>query len=164
MAERRTWLWVVLGIGAIAIVAVVTFVSLIALMVTRSTKVTTAAQAEASDQFETIRSQFRHEVPLLKMSGNTVDDSELTRRSATRGAQRARTLQVLAWNHADQKLVKLSLPIWMLRFSTSGNFRIGSAGVSFERVRLDPATVARIGPALVLDARLDEVDVLLWTE
>lgn len=164
MAERRTWLWVVLGIAAMAIVGAVTFVSLVAIMVTRSTKVTTAVPAEASVQFETIRSQFRHEVPLLKISGDTVDDSELTRRSATRGAQRAQTLQVLAWNHADQKLVRLSLPIWTLRFSTSGNLKIGSAGVSFERVRLDPATVERIGPALVLDARLDEVDVLLWTE
>lgn len=164
MAERRTWLWVIVGIAAIGLVAFITFVSLVAIMVTRSTTVTTAAQTEASSQFETIRSQFRNHPPLLKVTGDTLDDSELQRRSGTRGARPAQDLRVLAWNRADQKLVRLSLPLWTLRFSTGGSFKIGSAGLSFERVRLDPDAMRRIGPALVLDTQLDEVDVLLWTE
>lgn len=164
MAERRTWLWVILGVAALALVAFITFASLVAMMVARGTTITQAGPKEAAGQFEAVRAEFTGQEPLLKITGDSVDDAELKRRTGTTGARQARTLQVLAWERRDQKLVRLSLPIWTLRFSSGGDLEIGSAKVSFERVKLDPHIVEAIGPALVLDAQLDDVDVILWTE
>jgi len=164
VAERRTWLWVILGVAALALVAFITFASLVAMMVARGTTITQAGPKEASGKFELVRAGFTGQEPLLKITGDSVDDSELTRRAGTTGERRAQTLHVLAWGRRDQKLVRLSLPVWTLRFSSGGDLQIGSARVSFERVKLDPHIVEAIGPALVLDAQLDDVDVLLWTE
>jgi hypothetical protein len=53
----------------------------------------------------------------------------------------------------------------MLRFSTSRSVKIGSAGESFERVRARSRDSRTHRSGLgVLDAQLDEVDVLPWTE
>jgi len=164
MAERRTWLWVVLGIVALCIVAFITFVALVGTMVSRNAKVTPAARSEATRAFDEVRSQFKDEKPLLTVDGDSVDDAELRRRSGSDGPRRAQSLHAFVFDPKDQKLLRLQVPLWLLRFSSQGNFRIGSSGLSFERVHLDPGALERIGPALLLDAQLDDADVLLWTE
>ena len=53
----------------------------------------------------------------------------------------------------------------ILRELARGEREIASGrGFSLEKVQVDPETLSRIGPALLLDAHVDEADVLLWTE
>jgi len=73
---------------------------------------------------------------------------------------------VQAWNPEDERLVRLSLPFWLLRF-TPDKMRTSRREGRFDmhELQLDIPELERIGPALVLDYRnQDGVRVLLWTE
>jgi hypothetical protein len=164
MSGRRTWIWVVVGIAALLLVGLITIIAIGAMAVANSTEVLTATAKAASSEFDDVRARFRGQAPLLAIVDDEVDDRELTRRAVEAGAKRAETLRVLAWSARDGKLVRLSLPLWIMRFSSHGRIQIGDGGFSLEKVRIDPETLSRIGPALLLDAHVEETDVLLWTE
>ena len=164
MSKRRTWIWVVLGIAALLLVGLITIIAIGALVVANSTEMVTATAKVASSEFDDVRARFRGQPPLLAIVNDEVDDRELTRRAGETGQERAETLRVLAWSARDGKLVRLSLPLWIMRFSSQGRIQIGDGGFSLEKVQVDPETLSRIGPALLLDAHVDEADVLLWTE
>jgi hypothetical protein len=164
VGKRRTWVWIIAGIAVVLSIVLVTVVALGVMAVVRSADVRTATPKTASGEFDDVRARFQGQAPLLAISGDEVDDRELTRRSGESGTKRAETLRVLAWSARDGKLVRLSMPLWVLRFSSHGRIEIGEGGFSLEKVRLDPETLRQIGPALLLDAHAEEADVLLWTE
>jgi hypothetical protein len=76
------------------------------------------------------------------------------------------SLWLLAWDPDDERLVKVSLPFWMLSVGRK-KMEIGGEGreFDFEQLNLDPQELERIGPALVFDFReRDGARVLLWTQ
>ena len=76
------------------------------------------------------------------------------------------SLMVQAWKPADERLVRLSLPFWLLKFSPDHLRVSGNRGdFDLHGLQLDIEQLQRIGPALVLDYRnQDGVRVLLWTK
>jgi hypothetical protein len=76
------------------------------------------------------------------------------------------SLMIQVWDPDDQKLVRLTLPFWLLRLGPD-HMRVSRNrhGFDFNRLHLDIGELQRIGPALVLDHRdQDGLRVLLWTE
>jgi hypothetical protein len=152
------------GIAVVLAIALVTVVALGVMAVVNSAEVRTETPSAAASEFDDVRARFRGQPPLLTIVGDEIDDRELARRAGESGVRRAETLRVLAWSAGDGKIVRLSMPLWILRFSNHGQIRIGEGGFTLKKVRLDPDTLQRIGPALLLDAHVEEADVLLWTE
>ena len=77
----------------------------------------------------------------------------------------ADTLWMIAWDPEHDRLVRVSLPFWLLRLG-SHKVRVMRGGNAFdvERLHLDVDELARIGPTLVIDARNEDgARVLLWT-
>jgi hypothetical protein len=164
VGKRRTWIWVVAGVAVVLAIALVTVIALGVMAVVNSAEVGTSTAKAASAEFDDVRARFRGQAPLLAVVGDEIDDRELARRSGESGGRRAETLRVLAWSARDGKLVRFSMPLWVLRFSSGGRLQIGQDGFTLEKVKLDPEVLSRIGPALLLDAHVEEADVLLWTE
>jgi len=75
-------------------------------------------------------------------------------------------LKILAFDPEKQRLVKVSLPFWLLRLGKQKiDVMNDEPGFDLERLNLDVAELERIGPALVFDFRSHEgVRVLLWTQ
>ena len=78
----------------------------------------------------------------------------------------ADTLYMLAWDPDQSRLVRVSLPFWLLRIGRHKVRVMREAnGFDFQRLNLDVDELERIGPALVFDFRnQDGVRVLLWTQ
>jgi hypothetical protein len=164
VGKRRTWVWVIAGIAVVVSIVLVTVIAMGVMAAVNSADVRTSTAKAASTEFDDVRARFRGRAPLLAVVGDEIDDRELARRSGEIGARRAETLRVLAWSARDGKLVRFSMPLWVLRFSSGGRLQIGQDGFTREKVKLDPEVLSRIGPALLLDAHVEEADVLLWTE
>ena len=78
-------------------------------------------------------------------------------------------LRVLAFDPRAGKLVRFSVPFWLLRLAPSHNFTIGSKGdfdFDSDRLHLTVEDVERAGPGLILDTRdpRNGALVLVWTE
>jgi len=80
------------------------------------------------------------------------------------GKTRAQQMQVLVWDADRERLVKVSVPFWVLRM---GHQKIDIANSQFEleRLQLDVKELERVGPLLLLDLRSRGGQrVLIWTQ
>jgi len=99
------------------------------------------------------------------------DDEPIVNRNMipkTMPAAKLKTLQILAYNTHTNKLVNVSIPMWLLRMAPSNKFSfMKDNGIDFDsdRVHLTMEDVDRRGPGLLLDqADRRGSQVLVWTE
>jgi hypothetical protein len=162
--RRRTWLWIlvaVFGLGVVCVIAIAGFG-----MYFVSTHVSTKAlsPAEAFKAFDVAKAPFKDQPPLFEM-----DDREritaLRQLSDLPAAKKpAEHMYVLVWSAEKEKLVKLSLPFWVLRLGRQ-KIDVGTDVFDMKRMDLDIKQLERAGSLLVLDHR-DRTGqrVLIWTQ
>lgn len=96
-------------------------------------------------------------------TGPRLSPGNLERRKATAGSKRPEALWVLVWAPDDQKIVRLTLPFWLLRLSPQG-IEIKVDDVDLDKLRLSVDDLERAGPGLVLIRNDERSRVLAWTE
>ena len=162
--RRRTWLWIlvaVFGLGVVCVIAIAGFA-----MYFFSTHISSKplSPAEAFKAFDQAKAPFKDQAPLFEM-----DDRErikaLRQLSELPAAkQPAQHMYVLVWSPEKEKLVKLSLPFWVLRLGRQ-KIDVGSDVFDMKRMELDVKQLERVGTMLVLDHRDGTGQrVLIWTQ
>jgi hypothetical protein len=166
MALRRTWLWILLGAVATGVVGLVALAASGVYFITQHVQSENTSSSQAIESFGAVTGQFGDMRPLYELDAD--HSPRTTRRLADMptAATAASQLWVLAWDPGDERLVRLSLPFWILRIGNQKmKFAGGSQQWDLERLELDVGELERIGPALVFDYRDEEgVRVLLWTQ
>ena len=84
---------------------------------------------------------------------------------ADSSAERKRVvaLKVLTWKAEDQELVRLEIPLWMMRFSFSN--LMSQAGLGFGSLNLTTDDVQRYGPGVIADFKTPDGNrVLVWAQ
>jgi hypothetical protein len=67
----------------------------------------------------------------------------------------------VAWDAAEQRLVRLTIPLWVMRVGAPKN--LGALHLNDLRISVDD--IERHGPGLVVDGRTPEgLPVLVWAE
>lgn len=162
--QKKTWIWVVVGVLVAAVVLFGVFVGVVTMTVMRSMKVETPTATEAERTIDEQRQLF-DSPPLVEIdqSGTTRRD-ELDKRMATYSGPPPATLRVMAWEDTEGKLVRFQIPFWVLRFSSSRKVEVDFEGVRLRSVDVSAKDLERAGPALVLDYTLRGTRVLVWTE
>jgi hypothetical protein len=105
------------------------------------------------------------EIPLIENTPNgpRLSPSNLERRKAAAGTKRPEALWVLVWATDEQKIVRLSLPFWLLRMSPKG-IDINVNHVDLGKLRLSVEELERAGPGPLLIREDGDSRVLVWTE
>jgi hypothetical protein len=165
MAARRTWLWITCGTGVALLLALVAAAGACIYFVSRHVQSEATSSAEALDAFDRVTASFEGRRPLYELDAQ--ERPHLTTELSTLPAASTppRTLMVQAWNPDDQRLVRISLPFWLLRFGPD-HLRVShqDRGFDLTQLQLNIDELERIGPALVVDYRnQDGVRILLWT-
>ncbi len=166
MAKRRTWIWIIGGLAATGLLAVVALAGAGIYFVSRHVHAETTSSAQAITSFDEVTGAFQGRRPLYELDPQ--DRPVLTTEVAAlpSASVPASSLMVQAWKPDDQRLLRLSLPFWLLKFRPD-HLRVSGDRGDFDLhgLQLDIEQLARIGPALVLDYRnQDGVRVLLWTK
>ena len=166
MASRRTWVWLVLGVVALCVFCLIAVAGAGVYFVSRHIKTERVTNADAIRAFDEVKARFPGAVPLYEI--DNTDQPRLVRPLTELPSSNAKpdNLQLLAWDPDDERLVKLSLPFWVL---TVGRQKMEVAGrgrdFDLDRLKLDAGELERIGPRLVFDFRdRDGARVLLWTQ
>ena len=77
--------------------------------------------------------------------------------------RRAETVHILTWDGDDNKLLRTSVPLWLMRFSSINI--LSNLGIAPERFSLTVKDIERYGPGVIVDFRRPGQNrVLLWTE
>lgn len=161
--KSRKTLWIVLGIAGFLVLCVLAFAAFGLYFLTRNLEMQPATMVEAAHAFDEVRARFKEE-PII-----TFDDNERVRLTrpppGTPAAVKPASMHVMAYDDDDERIVRVTVPFWMLRMGRE-NIRLGTGdGFDFERLRLSADELERYGPALLVDHRDRRGSrVLVWTE
>ncbi len=157
--RTRVALWI-LGIGGGTLLVVT---ALAAVIVLRNTEAVASAEPEAIIEFQRVRAQFPPRPPLVEIVDPRRGAIRVNRPSASVERRHVGAFHVLVWVAADQRLVRTTAPVWLMRLSLQD--MASTLGLGGGPWNLTVADVERYGPGLVLDFSPPGGDrVLVWVQ
>jgi hypothetical protein len=164
MAKVKTWVWVVVGVIALGILGIVAMAAAGLWFVRSHVDVRSTTVTAASGDFETVRARFATQKPLIELD----DRGEFVHANTDRPSSsvRPQTLNVMAFDPDDEKVVRMELPFWLLRLkSGGGHFSMNGSDVDLAKLRLTVEDLERYGPTLILDHKDRRgTRVLVWSQ
>jgi hypothetical protein len=163
---RRTWISIVVAILIIIVMGGIVLIGSAAYYIRRHITTQFVEDKVAATEFESARARFAGQQPLIELRGE--HDAVVHRRTASSSTE-LQTLRVLAFDAREGKLVRVSVPFWLLRLMPAKRLGLGhEQGIDFdtERVHLTVEDLERAGPGLVLEGTDPRGGgrVLVWTE
>lgn len=166
MARTRTWLWIVAGIVGACVLIMIVIAGAGIYFVSKHISTERVTSAEALRALDERRATFAVKEPLIEL--DELDRARSVRDISALPASsvKPRDLWILAWNPENDRLVRISVPFWVLHFGKR-RMDLASSGrtVDLDRLNLTVPGLERIGPALILDFRPASGErVLVWTQ
>jgi hypothetical protein len=166
--SRQTWISVLIASVIIVGFLAVAAIGGTAFFIYRHVNTQFTPNENADVQFAEARARFAGQKPLIEIRK---DDEPVVHRDAMPGslpATKLDTLRVLAYDTHAGKLVRVSIPFWLLRMAPTRHVSfLNDTGIDFDsdHVRLTLEDIERRGPSLILDqADRRGSQVLVWTE
>ena len=165
-STKRTWLWIVLGIvGTLFLLLCVAVGGMIYEFRTHvKTEVVEATVAE--QEFNQTRERFRGQQPLVEVTGTERGDDEtkVHRPSATARRAQINTLRVLVYDTNENRLIRATIPGWLLRMMPNGRYSGFQGDETFTRNRITIEDLERHGLGLIVDGHNRDNRILIWSE
>lgn len=164
MAIRR-WLAVLLGVLFVLVLGMMALAGSCAYMVRKQVQVREAASVgDYEREAAAILERFEGVPPLVVQgpSGPSISSKALAARQKRGGA--INNLHILVFSIRDGKLVRLTLPMWLLRMSPDGRMDIDRDEVGLDHIRLSIDDLEAAGPGPLFVRKTDDSRVLVWTE
>lgn len=159
--------WAIAG-GVVVLVGIVGLTALAAscaVLISQRVEVKPDQRIEAFDkEAAAILERLGDAPPLIEETpaGPRLSQANLARRQA-RGGPAPDALYVLVWAADEQKIVRLSVPFWLLRISPQG-VDIDVNDIDLGKLRLSVDDLERAGPGPLLQRDDGDSRVLVWTE
>jgi len=168
-STKKTWVSVLIASVIIVGIMAIAVVGGTAYFFYRHINTEFTPRENAEQQFEQARARFAGRLPLIEMRR---DDEPIVHRelleSARGGGGKIEVIRVLAYDAAARKLVRVSIPFWLIRLAPGNRFSfLNEHDIDFDsdRIRLTTDDLDRLGPSLILDTRDRRgALVLVWTE
>lgn len=164
MAIRR-WLAVVLGVLLVLVLGMIVLAGSCAYLVHKQVQVRQSASVgDYEREANEILKRFEGVPPLVVQgpSGPAISSKALAARQKRGGM--IHDLHILVFSIHDGKLVRLTLPMWLLRMSPDGRMDINRDEVGLDNVRLSIEDLEAAGPGPLFVRKTDDSRVLVWAE
>ena len=164
MAKRRTWLWILVGVLGFGLGCVIAMAGFGMYFVSNHVKAGPSTATDAFRAFDDARALFKDAKPIFDL-----DDRERPRQlrqlsDLPTSPTKAENVWILAWDPDRERLVKVSLPFWVLKLGRQ-KIDVMNGGFDFERMQLDVNELQRVGPVLLFEHRtLSGNRVMVWTK
>jgi hypothetical protein len=162
----RTWIWVGAGIVVLGVLCVVAMAVAGFYFFSQNINTSEMSPAAASRQFEEVKAKFADQKALIELDHR----GRLLRTNPDRpvpaNPQPPHTLHVLAYEPEDGRIVRVTVPFWLLRFKTGGGTIDFNGGkMDLEDLKLTVEDLERFGPTLIVDHTMTSGErVLVWSQ
>jgi hypothetical protein len=161
---KKTWIWVIVGIFVFGLVVLFAIAGAGVYFVSRHIETQRTTGTDALRVFDEARARFRDQRPLVEVENRGRQPRLRDLSKLPSSPQRPEHLWILAWDPDDERIVKISLPFWLLEMGRR-QIDVNTDGFDLKELDLDVKELRRIGPALVLDFRDTSGErVLIWTQ
>jgi hypothetical protein len=162
----KTWVWVVISIVVVFALGLVTLAGVGFYFVSKHIDTKEVSPAAAAQEFEAVKAAFAGQKPLIELDSRGQFLRAHTDRAVPAHATTPDQLYLLAFDPKDRRIVRFSLPFWLLRMK-AGNTTIDLNGnrMDLEDLRLTVADLERFGPTLIVDHQSPDGErVLVWSK
>ncbi len=162
----KTWVWVVVGIVVVGIVCVIAVAGAGVYFFSRHIQTKAASPAVAARDFEQARLQFTGQKPLIELDDRGRYLRSNSDRPVRPNAPPPDALNVLAFDPNDGRIVKVSIPFWLLRMNMGGStVDFNGNRMDLEDLKLTVEDLERFGATLIVDHRSTSGErVLVWSQ
>jgi hypothetical protein len=158
----RTWIKATIAGAALVALGFLALAGTGGYYVFKSMQKTTATEAAAVREIEGIRARFGARPPLVEIINPRSMDVRFNRLASSDGA-RVQTIHVVNWKAEDGEVMRMEVPLWLLRFS-SVNI-LSQIGLAPEKLRLTVQDIERYGPGVVVDYNQPgAARLLMWVD
>jgi hypothetical protein len=165
MASKvKTWVWVVAGIVGVGILCLIAIAAAGLWFAKTHVNVTSASRATVSQEFEQVRSRFATQKPLIEIDDRGRYVHANTDRPAA--GPRPESLNILAFDPRNDRVVKMDVPFWLLRLKMRGTrISLGGSSMDLNDLNITVEDLERWGPTLIVDhTGSDGARVLVWSQ
>jgi flagellar basal body-associated protein FliL len=163
-AKRRTWLWILLGVLGLCVVGVIAIAGFGMYFVRNHIHAGTATPTQAFKAFDAATARFKDVKPIYEVDEHQHPRQLRQFNDLATSVEKAEFVWVLAWDPDRQRLVKVSIPFWLLKLGRQ-KIDIMEGGFDFQRMQLDVNELQRVGPVLLFDYKSAVGQrVLIWTQ
>jgi hypothetical protein len=162
----KTWVWVVIAVAVVCILGLVAVAGIGFYFVSRHIETRAVSPAAAAKEFDAVKAGFAGQKPLIELDSRGHFRKANTDRVAPPHATTPDQLYLLAFDPDDGRIVRFSLPFWLLRLK-AGNTTIDLNGnrMDLEDLRLSVDDLERFGPSLIVDHQAPDGErVLVWSK
>jgi hypothetical protein len=162
----KTWVWVVLGIVVVGILCVIAVAGVGLYFFSQHVQTRTASPTNAAREFEQIEARFTGQKPLIELDNHGRYLRANTDRNPPPNAKAPDALNVLAFDPGDGRIVKISIPFWLLRMKMRGTtIDFNGRKMDLEDLKLTVEDLERFGPTLIVDHKQTTGErVLVWSQ
>lgn len=167
MSKKPSWGLIILGIAIFIVIVGVGLVAVAGFVIYQQFgfQATPATALSAEQEIKQLSERFAGDTPLLEMRDG---EPVIVKEPGRRHVRPVEALHVLVWQPDERKMVRLSIPFWLLRMTKGHPIKL-SGGAEGEdvpvRLRITAEDLERHGPGLILDYKgsLGE-HVLIWAQ
>jgi hypothetical protein len=162
----KTWVWVVVGICVVGFLCVVAVAAAGVYFFSQHIDTREISPTSASREFEEIRARFADQKPLIELD----ERGHLLRSNPDRATSgnppHPKDINVLAFDPDDNRLVKVTIPFWLLRLKMRGTtIDFNGSKMDLEDLKLTVEELERFGPTLIVDHKTSSGErVLVWSQ
>ena len=166
---KKNWWWIVLGVVVFVVIVGIGAIGTFGYILYRQMDIQTVATESPEEEFAKARARFEGQVPFVELPGSHGSGEVVVHREQMAKEPTTLTaLRVLAWGPQERKLVRLSLPMWLLRLTGRHGVQLSNRDTPFGAdMRLNVTTdeLERHGPGLILDYTTPGGErILVWAE
>ena len=161
----KTWVWVVVAIAVVAVLCVVALAGIGFYVVSQHMETKQASPAAAAEEFDVVKAGFAGQKPLIELDSRGQFLRANTDRPIPAQSTTPANLHLLAFDPSDGRIVRFSLPFWLLRLkAANATIDLNGNRMNLEDLRLSVDDLERFGPALIVDHQTaDGGRVLVWS-
>jgi hypothetical protein len=162
----KTWVWVVLAIVVTGVLGVVAIAGVGLYFFSQHIDTRAASPANAARDFDQVKERFVGQKPLIELDKHGRYLRSHTDRIPPANAKPPESINVLAFDPDDGRIVRVSVPFWLVRLKMRGaTIDLNGKHMDLEDLKLTVEDLERFGPTLIVDHRNANGErVLVWSQ
>jgi hypothetical protein len=162
----KTWVWVVLAIVVTGILGVVAMAGVGLYFFSQHIDTRAASPANAAHDFERVKARFTGQKPLIELDEHGRYLRSHTDRKPPRDVKPPESINVLAFDPDEGRVVQVNIPFWLVRMKMRGTtIDLNGRHMNLEDLQLTVEDLERFGPTLIIDHSTTSGErVLVWSQ
>ena len=162
----KAWVWVIVAVVVIGVLCVVAMAGIGLYFFSQHVETRSASPANAARDFEQVKTRFADQKPLIELDDHGRYLRSNTDRTPPPNAKSPESINVMAFDPDDGRIVRLTIPFWLVRMKMRGaTIDLNGKHMDLEDLRLTAEDLERFGPTLIVDHKNPSGErVLVWSQ